>query len=45
MTTPTMNEVLDKLQRLPTISAVVQEVIASFDNPNLDAAMLARNIA
>jgi HD-like signal output (HDOD) protein len=44
MTTPTVNEVLDKLQQLPTISAVVQEVIASFDDPNLDAAKLARNI-
>jgi HD-like signal output (HDOD) protein len=44
MTTPTMNEVLDKLQQLPTISAVVQEVIASFDDPDLDAHTLARKI-
>jgi len=40
-----MNEVLDTLQQLPTISAVVQKVIASFDDPNLDAHTLARKIA
>lgn len=41
----TKDEILAKLHQLPAIPAVVQEVIASFRNPNLDNAVLARKIA
>ena len=41
----TKDEILAKLHQLPAIPAVVQEVIASFKNANLDSAVLARKIA
>ena len=41
----TKDEILAKLHQLPAIPAVVQEVIASFKNTNLDSAVLARKIA
>jgi len=41
----TKDEILAKLHQLPAIPAVVQEVIASFRNANLDNAVLARKIA
>lgn len=39
-----MNHVLEKLHQLPSIPAVVQELIASFDNPELDTQKLALKI-
>lgn len=41
----TKDQILAKLHQLPTIPAVVQEVIASFKNANLDSAVLARKIS
>jgi putative nucleotidyltransferase with HDIG domain len=41
----TKDEILARLHQLPAIPAVVQEVIASFRNPDLDSAALARKIA
>lgn len=39
-----MDHVLNKLHQLPSIPAVVQELIASFDNPELDSQKLAFKI-
>lgn len=41
----TKDQILAKLHQLPAIPAVVQEVIASFKNANLDSAVLARKIS
>lgn len=41
----TKDEILAKLHQLPAIPAVVQEVIASFKNANLDSAVLAHKIS
>lgn len=38
-------EILAKLHQLPSLPLIVQEVIASFKNANLDSAVLARKIA
>lgn len=40
----TKDKILAKLHQLPAIPAVVQEVIASFKNANLDSAILAHKI-
>lgn len=39
-----MHEVLNNLHQLPSIPAVVQELIVSFDNPDLDSHFLAQKI-
>lgn len=39
-----MQEILDNLHQLPSIPAVVQELISSFDNPELDSQHLAQKI-
>lgn len=39
-----MHEILDNLHQLPSIPAVVQELIVSFDNPDLDSHHLAQKI-
>lgn len=39
-----MHEILNNLHQLPSIPAVVQELIASFDNPDLDSHHLAQKI-
>ncbi len=39
-----MREILDNLHQLPSIPAVVQELIVSFDNPDLDSHHLAQKI-
>lgn len=41
----TKDEILAKLHQLPAIPAIVQEVIASFKNADMDSAALARKIA
>lgn len=40
-----MHEILDNLHQLPSIPAVVQELIASFNNPQLDSQHLAEKIS
>lgn len=44
-TTTSKKEVIARLRQLPTLPLVVQEVLASFSDSNLDAASLARKIA
>ena len=39
-----MNEILNNLHQLPSIPAVVQELISNFDNPELDSQHLAQKI-
>jgi len=39
-----MNEILAKLHQLPVIPLVIQEVISSFNDPDLDSAALAHKI-
>ena len=39
-----MHKILDNLHQLPSIPAVLQELIVSFDNPDLDSQHLARKI-
>lgn len=39
-----MNEILDNLHQLPSIPAVVQELMSSFDDPDLDSQHLAQKI-
>lgn len=39
-----MREILDNLHQLPSIPAVVQELIVSFDHPDLDSQHLAQKI-
>jgi len=45
MPTVTSDQILAKLHQLPAMPAVVQEVIASFNNDKLDSAVLAQKIA
>ncbi|MDP2827900.1 MAG: HDOD domain-containing protein [Sulfuricellaceae bacterium] len=39
-----MHEILNNLHQLPTIPAVVQELISNFENPDLDSQHLAKKI-
>jgi len=39
-----MHEILNRLHQLPSIPAVVQELIVSFDNPEIDSQHLAQKI-